>query len=242
MKIRDKAVLITGAGRGLGRALALELAKNGARLVLVARNEREIHDVAREARALGATAHAIAADVGELSRAPAIAARAAELVGPIEVLVQNASTLGPTPLLPLEETTPQHLADVFDVNLFGPFALAKAVIGSMVLRGEGLVLHLSSDAAVEAYPRWGAYSASKAALDHLSRIWAAELAESGVRFIGVDPGEMNTKMHADAIPEADPRTLADPADVARTIGAIIEGAENVASGSRLIAAKWGGRS
>jgi NAD(P)-dependent dehydrogenase (short-subunit alcohol dehydrogenase family) len=97
-------------------------------------------------------------------------------------------------------------------------------------------VQVSSDAAVEAYPGWGAYSAAKAAADHLVRIWAAELADVGVRFFAVDPGEMNTKMHADAIPDADPVSLADPADVATRIVAMIEAP--VGSGQRVVASSW----
>jgi NAD(P)-dependent dehydrogenase (short-subunit alcohol dehydrogenase family) len=94
-----------------------------------------------------------------------------------------------------------------------------------VLRGRGLVVHVSSDAAVEAYPTWGPYGASKAALDQLGRVWGAELAGTGVRFLSIDPGEMNTKMHADAVPDADPATLADPARVAVRVADAIERVE-----------------
>jgi NAD(P)-dependent dehydrogenase (short-subunit alcohol dehydrogenase family) len=111
------------------------------------------------------------------------------------------------------------------------------VAGAMALRRRGVVVHISSDAAVNAYPRWGAYGASKAALDHLSRTWAAELEGTGVAFYAVDPGEMNTRMHAEAIPDADPSTLADPADVARRIVALVGRAGDVASGARVEAAR-----
>jgi NAD(P)-dependent dehydrogenase (short-subunit alcohol dehydrogenase family) len=93
----------------------------------------------------------------------------------------------------------------------------------MALRGSGVVVHVSSDAAVEPYPRWGAYGISKAAQDHLARILGAELADTGVRVLAVDPGEMDTAMHAAAIPEADRATLQRPADVAKRIAALIEG-------------------
>ena len=92
---------------------------------------------------------------------------------------------------------------------------------------------ISSDAAVEAYAGWGSYGASKAALDHLTRIWAAEIGETGVRFLSIDPGEMNTKMHADAMPDADPTTLPNPDDVAARILDIIQHAEDFPNGRRL---------
>jgi NAD(P)-dependent dehydrogenase (short-subunit alcohol dehydrogenase family) len=111
------------------------------------------------------------------------------------------------------------------------------MVGPMLLRGRGQVVHVSSDAATSAYPRWGAYSASKAALDHLARIWASELEGTGVRFLGVDPGEMDTEMHAAAIPDADRASLGRPEDVAVEIADMIED-PSIASGSRLEAAGW----
>src|SRR5262249_50351892 len=155
------------------------------------------------------------------------------LVGPIDLLVLNASTLGPVPLRELADTECEDFSRVLDVNLVGPFRLAKAVVGSMVVRGGGLVVGLSSDAAVNGYPGWGPYGVSKAGLDHLLRTWAAELAGSGVRFLSVDPGEMDTRMHADAMPLADRSSLADPAWVAARLVRLFESAELPASGSRL---------
>ena len=114
------------------------------------------------------------------------------------------------------------------VNLVGPFRLTKIVAGAMALRGRGLVAHVSSDAAVAAYPRWGAYGVAKAAQDHLGRILAAELEGTGVRVVSVDPGEMNTRMHADAIPDGDPATLADPEAVARRLATLIARPEALA--------------
>jgi NAD(P)-dependent dehydrogenase (short-subunit alcohol dehydrogenase family) len=215
--------IVTGASRGLGRALAVELARQGAQLVLVARESEELHAAVAEIRAAGGTAHAVAADVGDKQAIHAIAGTAAALVGPIDLLIHNASTLGPTPLRLLLDTECEDLERVLQVNLVGPFRLSKAIAGGMALRGRGTIVHVSSDAATSAYARWGAYSVSKAALDHLGRIWAAELGELGVRVLVVDPGEMDTQMHADAMPEADRATLAQPAEVARRIvGRIFE--------------------
>ena len=209
--------LVTGGSRGLGRALGGALARAGARVVLVARDPGPLAEAVAEIRARGGEAHAIVADVGELDAAAAIAGQAASLIGPVDLLINNASTLGPVPLRLLLDTDCEDLVRTLAVNLVAPFRLTKAIAGSMVLRGRGTVLNVSSDAAVEAYQRWGAYGASKAALDHLTRIWAAELAGTGVRVLSVDPGEMNTAMHAQAMPDADPTALADPADVATRI-------------------------
>src|SRR6185369_11115575 len=128
------------------------------------------------------------------------------------------------------------LEQVLAVNLVGPFRLTKALAGPLVLQQRGVVLFISSDAAVNAYARWGAYGISKAAQDHLARTLAAEL--DPVRFFAVDPGEMDTQMHVDAIPDADPSTLARPADVASQLVRILERAESLTNGSRLIAADF----
>src|SRR5262245_45606592 len=167
MGLDGKAVLITGGSRGLGRALAFALGRRGAKLALVARDGAALAEAVDALRAEGAIAHGITADVADKNAVYAIAGQAAALVGPIDVLVHNASTLGPTPLRLLLDTDCEALEHVLQVNVVGPFRLTKALAGSMALRGSGLVLHVSSDAAVEAYPQWGAYGVSKAALDHL---------------------------------------------------------------------------
>ncbi len=239
MKLEKKSVLITGASRGLSRALMESVARAGARVVGVARDGRAMEAVASELRNRGFDAHGLAGEVGDKQAIYPLVGAAAALTGPIDVLIHNASTLGPTPLRLLLDTQCEDLSHVLDVNLVGPFRLTKAVVGNMVLRGEGLVVHVSSDASVSAYPRWGAYGVSKAALDHLGRSWAAELDGTGVRFLTIDPGEMDTQMHREAVPEADPTTLADPRLIAAAICSMITSVEGISSGSRLEAARWG---
>jgi NAD(P)-dependent dehydrogenase (short-subunit alcohol dehydrogenase family) len=238
MEIRNQGVVITGGSRGLGAALGRALAREGARVALVARGREELERVAAEIRAAGGEAHAVPGDVGDKRAIYAIAGAAAALVGPVGLLVHNASTLGPTPLPLLLDTECEDLEQVLAVNLVGPFRLTKALAGAMALAGGGLVVNVTSDASVAAYPRWGAYSVSKAALDHLGRIWAAELEATGVRFLTVDPGEMNTRMHADAMPEADPASLPDPSLSAARIVEMIRRVETLSPGARLEAAGW----
>ncbi len=237
-RFEAKTALVTGASRGLGAALAKELARRGVRVVLVARDRDPLEETARAIVAAGGEAHALPADVGDKHAVYALAGAAAALVGPVEVLVHNASTLGPTPLPLLLDTDCEDLERVLAVNLVGPFRLTKAFAGAMALRRRGLVLHVSSDAAVSAYPKWGAYGVSKAALDHLARTWAAELEGTGVRVLTVDPGEMNTRMHADAMPDADPSLLADPAVVAARLADMIAHAGRIPSGTRVEASRW----
>jgi NAD(P)-dependent dehydrogenase (short-subunit alcohol dehydrogenase family) len=236
MDLRGKGVIVTGGSRGLGAALGSTLAARGARVVLVAREPGPLEDAVRRIRSSGGEAHGLAEDIGDKGAIHRIAGAAAALVAPIDVLIHNASTLGPTPLRLLLDTDCEDLERALAVNLVGPFRLTKAIAGPMMLRGRGVVVHVSSDAATSAYPRWGAYCVSKAALDHLNRVWAAELDGTGVRFVSVDPGEMNTRMHADAVPEADPAALADPADVAARIVSLITRDERVPNGARVEAA------
>jgi NAD(P)-dependent dehydrogenase (short-subunit alcohol dehydrogenase family) len=236
MSFTNTTALITGASRGLGRALALLLSAAGAKVVMVARNPTELAAAVAEVTAAGGVAFGITADVGDKQQIHAIAGEAAALLGPIELLIHNASTLGPTPLPLLLDTECEDFERVLQVNLLGPFRLTKILAGAMALRGRGTVVHISSDAAVSAYPNWGSYGVSKAALDHLSRTWAAELLDTGVRVFAVDPGEMDTVMHAEALPDADPQTLAKPALIAARILDML--ARPAASGARLSATEW----
>jgi NAD(P)-dependent dehydrogenase (short-subunit alcohol dehydrogenase family) len=233
MELTGKSVLVTGASRGLGAALARELALRGAEVVMAARGEAELEATAEAIRWEGGVVWAVPADVSRPEAATPLAATAAALAGPIDILVQNASELGPVPLRLLLDTEDADLERVLQTNLVGPFRLAKAIAGAMVLRGRGLVVAITSDAGAEAYPRWGAYGLSKAALEHMTRAFAAEMEGTGVTFVNVDPGEMDTKMHADAIPDADRSALAKPADVARRIADLIGGREPIPNGARL---------
>ena len=226
MEISGQGALVTGASRGLGRALAEALAANGARVALVARGASELDRVVAGIRARGGVAHAVAGDVANKAHAHAIAGQAQGLVGEIGIAIHAASTLGPTPLRLLLDTECEDLAAVLETNLVGPFRLTKILAGAMAIRGAGTLVHISSDAAIEPYPRWGAYGISKAAQDHLSRILAAELDGTGVRVIAVDPGEMDTQMHADAIPDAVRASLQRPEHVAARIVAMIESGES----------------
>ena len=167
-----------------------------------ARHDGPLADTVATIRGAGGRAHAIAADLGDKEAIHKIAGQAQAVAGPIDLLINNASELGPTPLRLLLDTECEDLERVLAVGLVGPFRLTKVIAAHMALRGGGTVVNISSDAAVAAYPRWGAYGATKAALDHLTRIWAAELEPHGVKLFAVDPGEMNTAMHRAAIPEA----------------------------------------
>lgn len=237
MKTLPKSALITGSSRGLGAALARRLAALGTRVVLVARHPEPLREVVAGIRARGGVAHALTFDVADKHAVYPIAASAAELVGPIDLLIHNASELGPTPLRPLLDTACEDFERVLAVNLLGPFRLTKAVAGAMALRKRGTIVHLSSDAAVNAYANWGIYSVSKAALDHLTRTLSVELSPQGVRVFSVDPGDMDTDMHRAAVPDADVSQLADPDAVAARIVSMITSPQ-VHGGQRLEVSRW----
>ena len=207
MTLLGRVALITGASRGLGREIARLYARRGARLVLVARGEAALRDIATE---LSGTTEvlALAADVGE--EAEHIAGTALQRFGRVDVLINNASEIGPTPM-PLLEVYPwDALLRVFRVNAVAPLHLTQLLLPQMKSRHQGVIINVTSDAGLQAYPGWGGYGASKAALEHLSRVLAAEIADSGVRLYVVDPGDMNTEMHRQAEPGVDLSHLPGP--------------------------------
>jgi NAD(P)-dependent dehydrogenase (short-subunit alcohol dehydrogenase family) len=206
-------VLVTGGTSGLGLAMVRELATSGARVAFVARGGERVERLTREL----AGTHGIVGDVSAKTDIHQIALQALGELGGLDILVNSASDLGPTPLALLGDTDCEDLERALATNLVGPFRLTKALLGALsasAREGRGaVILNVSSDAANNAYPTWGAYSASKAGLHHLTRIWDAELASEGIRVLSVDPGDMDTPMHALAVPDADPSTLKQP-DVA----------------------------
>lgn len=238
MDIEGRRIVITGAGQGLGRALALALAERGARLALVARTRSALEGVAAEVAARGGEAHVVPGDVGDKEAIHRIAGQAMAALGGVDAIVHAASTLGHVPLRALADTDCEALERALAVNVLGPFRLTRALLGPLTRGGDGVVVMVSSDAAVEAYPTWGAYGASKAALDHLARIWSAELDGHGVRVLVVDPGEMDTAMHADAMPDADRATLAAPEAVAARFVDILRHAGAIAPGHRVEAQRF----
>ena len=214
-------VAITGGTSGLGLALVRELLDRGARVAFVARHERDVERVARE----HAGATGIVGDVSRKEEIYPIAIQLLGALGGLDVLINNASSLGPVPLAPLADTECEDLEAALATNLLGPFRLTKALLGSLTASArdgrQPLVINISSDAAITPYANWGAYGASKAALHHLSRIWCEELAAEGVRVIAIDPGDMDTPLHALAVPDADRSTLKKPETAAREIAALI---------------------
>jgi NAD(P)-dependent dehydrogenase (short-subunit alcohol dehydrogenase family) len=213
----QQRVTVTGGTSGLGLALVRALHARGAHVAFVARDAARVSQVAAS---LPGT-HGITGDVARKNDTHRIALQIHTALGGLDVLINNASSLGPVPLQLLADTDCEDLEAALATNLIGPFRLGKAMLGALSAAArEGRaarIVNISSDAAVTPYARWGAYGASKAALLHLSRIWDEELREHGVRVIALDPGDMDTPLHALALPDADPATLKRPDDAAREV-------------------------
>ena len=221
-KLAGKNILITGASQGLGREMALRFAKEGAAgLSIVARHADQLNKVRDEIAKIdppspGPGAPSIVAIEADMSSPRDIerivATTLAQFKGRLDVLVNNASTIGPSPMPNLLDYPVENFREVLDTNLIGPFLLIMNALPAMIERG-GSIINVTSDAGQVGYPGWGAYGISKFGLEGMSQTWASELEETNVRVNWVDPGNMNTAMHRAAEPEEDPTEWASPADV-----------------------------
>jgi NAD(P)-dependent dehydrogenase (short-subunit alcohol dehydrogenase family) len=194
----SKIAVITGGSRGLGLALARGLAGHGWSLVIDARDGAALREAAASLPA-ASTVRAIPGDITDPRHRAALAQAAAGLGGP-DLLINNAGTLGASPLPALADYPVAELRAAFEINVLAPLALTQLLLPALRRRG-GMVLNITSDAAVEAYPGWGGYGAVKAALEQASNVLAAE--ENTVRVCWVDPGDLRTRMHQEAFPGED---------------------------------------
>jgi NAD(P)-dependent dehydrogenase (short-subunit alcohol dehydrogenase family) len=213
---KGHVAIVTGGSRGLGKALARELLSLGIQTIVDARDAVTLKASADELQPYGRVI-AIPGDVTDKDHVHALIAAARDL-GRLDLLVNNASTLGAVPLPRVDELAQPAFREIFDTNVFAPIHLMQHALPLMrATGGPATIVNITSDAGVEAYPSWGGYGASKAALEHISRVMAAELSDLSIRVLVADPGDMNTQMHRDAIPDADPSELRDPADSARAL-------------------------
>lgn len=209
----NQVVMITGASRGLGRALTLAFAKQGATLAISARGEASLLQVKKEAEALGASeVLAVTADLSKSRDVERFVGLVEATFGKIDVLINNASILGPSPMPLLADYPEEDYQEVLHVNAVGPFLVTRRVVATMLQEQTGSIINVTSEAGHVGYAGWGAYGISKFALEGLTETWADELEGTGVRMNMVDPGEMDTEMHALAVPDCD-YELVDPNDV-----------------------------
>jgi NAD(P)-dependent dehydrogenase (short-subunit alcohol dehydrogenase family) len=228
--LAGRNVAVTGGTSGLGLALVKELTARGAKVAFIARNR----DAVRQVAADHAGARGIVGDVSKIDDIYPMAVQIIGALGKLDVVVNNASDLGPVPLALLADTACEDFSRALETNVLGPFRLTKALLGSLAAsardRAGAVIVNVSSDAAATAYPGWGAYGASKAALLHMSRIWQEELRAEAITVLSFDPGDMDTPLHAAAVPDADRSQLKRPEDAARELAdALAEALANSAA-------------
>ena len=223
--------IITGASQGFGRAIATDLAKDGWALVIDARRTDKLEEAARTLEGLGTPVRAIAGDVTDPDHLVALV-ESAEGLGGLNLLINNASTLGPSPLPRLDGYPMDALRRVYEVNVFAPLALVQLAL-PLLRRSRGTVVSVSSDAAVAAYDGWGGYGSSKAALDLLHAVLAGEQPE--LQIYQFDPGDMRTEMHQAAFPGEDISDRAAPESVVPAFRRMLDAA---APNGRYRADQW----
>lgn len=208
--LNDQVVLITGGSRGLGKALAAAFVVEGAQVVIAARNGDTLEASKQETNATIAQV----ADMTQPDDIQRVVNETIDRFGRIDILINNAGTLGPAPRPALLDTDPDALLDTFRINTVGPLRVTQTVLPHMIKQRSGLIINITSDAGVGAYPEWGAYGASKAALELIGSTWAGELEGTGIRVLNVDPGDLQTDMHQAAFPGEDISDRSLPSDSA----------------------------
>lgn len=219
MEISEHTVIVTGGSRGLGRALTIALAGSGANVIIDGRDDSAVQAAVAATRGLPGTVVGLAGDVTNASHRADLVAAAQRLGGPTAI-VNNASLLGPSPQPRLAEYDVDTLRAVYDVNVFAPLALVQLALAALRRVG-GVVIDVSSDAAVEGYAGWGGYGSSKAALDQLTNVLTAE--EPGLRVYAFDPGDMRTAMHQAAFPGEDISDRPEPESVVPAVLRLLDG-------------------
>lgn len=234
--MKHKVVMITGASKGLGEALSLAFAKVGAKLAICSRSEERLLKVKEQAEALGAEVLAVSADMSQSRDVERFVSITEDYFGKIDVLINNASILGPSPMPFLLDYPEDEFAEVVRVNAVSAFLVTKRVLPGMLERDLGSIINVTSEAGHVGYAGWGAYGISKFAVEGLTQTWADELKGTNVQINMIDPGEMDTEMHRLAVPDCD-YPLAKPEDVVNTFITLASEPAKGISGQRFEAQK-----
>lgn len=229
-RLAGKVVLITGASRGIGRALAHACAAEGARLAICARNKNDLKAVAAEVESLGAPCLAVKIDLADLDAAIKLVDSVHRTYGKIDVLINNASILGPRETI--MEYPEADWAEVMDVNVNSVFWVTKETLGKMVPQESGSIINVSSGVGRQGKEKWGAYAVSKFAIEGLTEVLADEMKAHRVRVNSVNPGATRTQMRAAAYPGEDPNTLPAPADITNVFIYLASDASRGVSGQK----------
>lgn len=212
-RLREKTVLITGGGQGIGKAAALAFAKEGAQVAICGRNATTLEGTAKELRALGVKVSAENCDVTDEGQVADFIAATLKELGPIDFLINNAGVLGPKG--PLVKAAAAEWRATLEANLTGAFLMTREVLRATMLKREaGVVINVSSGQGRKGTAGWGPYAASKFGLEGMTQVWADETRQTKIRFYTLSPGPTATAMRAAAAPDEDPKTIKSPALVA----------------------------
>jgi NAD(P)-dependent dehydrogenase (short-subunit alcohol dehydrogenase family) len=237
-KLADKAALVTGATRGIGKAVAAAYAGEGARVFICARSERDIEQTVRSLRddIPGAEVDGCPGDLGNEADIRRIVEAALTRFGTIHVLVNNASLLGPR--VPIVDYPLEQWKEVIDVNLNGLFFLTQQVLKPMMAQGHGSIINVSSGVGRTGRARWGAYAVSKFGVEGFTQVLADEIKDSDIRANSVNPGPTRTSMRAQAYPDEDPLTLPTPEQITPVFVYLASDESKAVTGQALEAQDW----
>ena len=235
-QLSGKVALVTGGSRGIGKAVAAAYAVEGARVFICARNEESVARAVAEIRNQGGEADGITGDIGNPDDVDRIAQDAMARYGVIDVLVNNASLLGPR--LPVADYPLTAWEDVLRVNLTGIFLMTQRILRVMMKRRSGSIINVSSGVGRVGRPRWGAYAVSKFGVEGFTQMLAEEVKDFGIRANAVNPGPTRTEMRAAAYPDEDPLTLPTPEKIAPVFVYLASDASRGVTGKSFEAQEW----
>ncbi len=237
--LQGRLAVVTGASRGIGRAVAIELAKNGADIIAIARNRSQgaLEDLDDEIRGLGQKCTIVPADLRDYDAIDRLGAAIYERWGKLDILVANAAILGP--ISPLGHIPPKEWAELLDINVTANWRLIRSLDPLLKLSDAGRAIFVTSGAAHKAEPYWGGYAVTKAAVEQLALTYANECATNSTKVNVVDPGPIRTHMRAKAVPGEDPSNLPTTKDIA-PLFAELASPEHEASGEIIKFYDWAG--
>ena len=235
-KLAGKSALVTGGSRGIGMAIAAAYAQEGAQVLICGRNEADLERAAEEMRHSGGAVYGVAGDIGEPHDAKRIVGAALERFGAIDVLANNASLLGPR--VPIAEYPYAPWREVMRVNVDGVFLITREVLQSMIPRRHGSIINVTSGVGRVGRARWGAYSASKFALEGFTQTLAEEVNDSEIRVNSLNPGPTRTAMRAAAYPDEDPLTLPQPHEIMKAFVYLASDESRGVTGKSFDAQDW----